>query len=76
MKFLLFVQINKEDSKCQVLVLCQHKMAAGIEYNGKTKFGDVDFTSEQIEEYKEAFSEFDIDGDGTVTTQVGQLIKV
>ena len=47
-------------------------MAASIEYNGKTKFGDVDFTSEQIEEYKEAFSEFDIDGDGTVTTQVGQ----
>ena len=40
------------------------------EYTGKTKFGDVEFTPEQIDEYKEAFTEFDIDGDGTVTTQV------
>ena len=69
----LFIQINKENCKCPLFVQCQLKMAASIEYNGKTKFGDVDFTSEQIEEYKEAFSEFDIDGDGTVTTQVGHL---
>ena len=40
------------------------------EYEGKTKFGDVEFTSEQIADYKEAFTQFDIDGDGTVTTQV------
>ena len=44
-------------------------------YSGKTKFGDVDFTEEQIEEYQEAFTEFDIDGDGTVTTQVENSSK-
>ena len=46
------------------------------EYTGKTKFGDVEFTPEQIDEYKEAFTEFDIDGDGTVTTQVCNKMKI
>ncbi len=40
------------------------------EYLGKTKFGDVEFTKDQITDYQEAFTQFDIDGDGTVTTQV------
>ena len=46
------------------------------EYAGKTKFGDVEFTSEQIEEFREAFTEFDIDGDGTVTTQVRENFRL
>jgi Ca2+-binding EF-hand superfamily protein len=37
---------------------------------GPRKIGDVDFSEQQVEEFKEAFSEFDIDGDGTITTQV------
>ena len=37
---------------------------------GPRKVGDVEFTEQQVEEFKEAFSEFDIDGDGTITTQV------
>ena len=37
---------------------------------GPRKVGDVEFTGQQVEEFKEAFSEFDIDGDGTITTQV------
>lgn len=45
------------------------------EYQGRTKFGDVEFTKDQIADYKEAFTQFDIDGDGTVTTQVSQLQK-
>lgn len=43
------------------------------EYVGKTKFGDVEFTKDQIADYQEAFTQFDIDGDGTVTTQVNYL---
>ena len=43
------------------------------EYVGKTKFGDVEFTKDQIADYQEAFTQFDIDGDGTVTTQVDHL---
>ena len=39
-------------------------------YSGRTTFGDINFTPDQIEEYKEAFEAFDIDGDGTITTQV------
>ena len=46
------------------------------EYQGKTKFGDVEFTKEQIADYQEAFTQFDIDGDGTVTTQVNQFKSV
>jgi len=37
--------------------------------SGPRKVGDVEFTEQQVEEFKEAFSEFDIDGDGTITTQ-------
>ena len=44
------------------------------EYQGRTKFGDVEFTTDQIADYKEAFTQFDIDGDGTVTTQVASFI--
>ena len=43
------------------------------EYVGKTKFGDVEFTKDQIADYQEAFTQFDIDGDGTVTTQVNHF---
>ena len=39
-------------------------------YSGRTTFGDINFTPDQIEEYKEAFEAFDIDGDGTITSQV------
>ena len=42
---------------------------------GPRKVGDVEFTEQQVEEFKEAFSEFDIDGDGTITTQVNKLRK-
>ena len=45
------------------------------EYQGKTKFGDVEFTKEQIADYQEAFTQFDIDGDGTVTTQVNTVLN-
>ena len=40
------------------------------DYSGRTTFGDVEFSSDQIDEYKVAFTEFDIDGDGTITVQV------
>ena len=30
---------------------------------------DVEISEEQVEEFKEAFAEFDINGDGTITTQ-------
>jgi len=36
---------------------------------GSRMFGGVEFTEQQMEEYKEAFTEFDIDGDGTITTE-------
>ena len=39
-------------------------------YSGRTTFGDIDFNPDQIEEYKMVFTEFDIDGDGTITVQV------
>ena len=39
-------------------------------YSGRTTFGDINFTPDQIDEYKDAFEAFDIDGDGTITTQV------
>ena len=29
----------------------------------------IDVSDEQVEEFKEAFAEFDINGDGTITTQ-------
>ncbi|XP_023331275.1 neo-calmodulin [Eurytemora carolleeae] len=35
----------------------------------KNIFGDVEFTDQQMEEFKEAFVEFDIDGDGTITKE-------
>ena len=44
-------------------------------YSGRTKFGDIEFTNEQIDEYRDVFTEFDIDGDGTVTTQVSTKHK-
>ena len=35
---------------------------------------NVELSDEQIEEFKEAFAEFDINGDGTITTQeLGQF---
>ena len=43
-------------------------------YSGRTKFGDVEFTDDQIDEYRVVFTEFDIDGDGTVTTQVSNVV--
>ena len=45
-------------------------MEQTVESSGPRKFGEVEFTEQQVEEFKEAFSEFDIDGDGTITTQV------
>ena len=39
-------------------------------YSGRTTFGDIDFTEDQIEEYKLVFAEFDIDGDGNISVQV------
>ena len=39
-------------------------------YSGRTTFGDINFSPDQIDEYKDAFDAFDIDGDGTITTQV------
>ena len=41
-----------------------------MDSTGPRKIGDVEFSEQQVEEFKEAFSEFDIDGDGTITTQV------
>eukprot|EP00090_Calanus_glacialis_P014995 TRINITY_DN23888_c0_g1_i1.p1 TRINITY_DN23888_c0_g1~~TRINITY_DN23888_c0_g1_i1.p1 ORF type:complete len:165 (-),score=69.29 TRINITY_DN23888_c0_g1_i1:89-583(-) len=40
-----------------------------MDSTGPRKIGDVEFSEQQVEEFKEAFSEFDIDGDGTITTQ-------
>ena len=38
---------------------------------------NVELTEEQVEECKEAFAEFDINGDGTITTQeLGQTLRV
>ena len=36
----------------------------------KKKIGDVEFNEQQLEEFREAFNEFDIDGDGTISSQV------
>ena len=36
----------------------------------RRKYGEVEFDDDQLEEYKDAFTEFDIDGDGTITTTV------
>lgn len=34
----------------------------------------IELSDEQVEEFKEAFAEFDINGDGTITTQeLGRL---
>ena len=35
------------------------------------KIGDVEYSQQQMEEFREAFHEFDIDGDGTISCQVG-----
>ena len=38
---------------------------------------NVELSEEQVEEFKEAFAEFDINGDGTITTQeLGQPLRV
>ena len=38
---------------------------------------NVELTEEQVEEFKEAFAEFDINGDGTITSQeLGQRLRV
>ena len=38
---------------------------------------NVELSDEQVEEFKEAFAEFDINGDGTITTQeLGQPLRV
>ena len=38
---------------------------------------NVELTEEQVEECKEAFAEFDINGDGTITSQeLGQRLRV
>mgnify|MGYP001240136869 CR=1 FL=1 len=38
---------------------------------------NVELSEEQVEEFKEAFAEFDINGDGTITTQeLGQTLRV
>ena len=42
---------------------------SGKDCTGPRKIGDVEFTEQQVEEFREAFTEFDIDGDGTITTQ-------
>ena len=39
---------------------------------GKKVIGGVELSEEQVDEIKEAFIEFDIDGDGTITTKVRQ----
>ena len=39
---------------------------------GRRKFGSTEFNEQQMEEFREAFTEFDIDGDGTITSQVGK----
>ena len=36
----------------------------------KKVIGGVELSEEQVDEIKEAFIEFDIDGDGTITTKV------
>ena len=36
----------------------------------------VELSEEQVDEIKEAFIEFDIDGDGTITTKVRQETKI
>ena len=38
---------------------------------------NVELSEEQVEEFKEAFAEFDINGDGTITSQeLGQRLRV
>ena len=39
----------------------------------KKKMAHLELSDQQVEEFREAFNEFDIDGDGTITTQVGTL---
>ena len=36
----------------------------------------VELSEEQVDEIKEAFIEFDIDGDGTITTKVRQEARI
>ena len=46
-----------------------------MDSTGPRKIGDMEFSEQQVEESKEAFSEFDIDGYRTITTQVLILDK-
>merc|ERR1712064_243801 len=43
---------------------------ASLPINNRRKMGDEQLTEEQIAEFKEAFSLFDKDGAGTITTKV------
>ena len=59
---------------CGISDHCSHQKLKTKEmtenYSGRTTFGDIDFTEDQIEEYKMVFAEFDIDGDGNISVQV------
>lgn len=37
--------------------------------SGEMKIDDVEIPDEQVNEFKEAFAEFDINSDGTITRQ-------
>ena len=45
-----------------------------MDNSGPRKIGDVEFTEQQVEEFKEAFSEFDIDGDVMSNPTMGETI--
>ena len=51
-------------------------MEQNLEGGGPKKIGDVEFSEQQVEEFREAFLEFDMDGDGTITTQVYRNINI
>lgn len=65
---------NSSKSECSVLIIPDFPFACAREYRND-KMADQ-LTEEQIAEFKEAFSLFDKDGDGTITTkELGTVMR-
>ncbi|CAE7835049.1 unnamed protein product [Symbiodinium sp. CCMP2592] len=66
-------QINYEEFVKMMMAKCQTKLDRGVRFRC---FGLASAREEQIAEFKEAFSLFDKDGDGTITTkELGTVMR-